>query len=101
MIKSLDRINQLAKKEREEGLTNAERVEQQVLREDYLREIRGQVLNTFSALTILDPDGNDVTPDKVRNEKGIDLQGRISFSEKRKTHDYSLTEMDCIKTLFF
>jgi uncharacterized protein YnzC (UPF0291/DUF896 family) len=73
MIKSLDRINQLAKKEREEGLTNAERVEQQVLREDYLREIRGQVLNTFSALTILDPDGNDVTPDKVRNEKGIDL----------------------------
>jgi uncharacterized protein YnzC (UPF0291/DUF896 family) len=73
MIKSLDRINQLAKKQREEGLTNAERVEQQVLREDYLREIRGQVLNTFSALTILDPDGNDVTPDKVRNEKGIDL----------------------------
>ncbi|PWW36139.1 MULTISPECIES: DUF896 domain-containing protein [Paenibacillus] len=73
MIKHLDRINELAKKEREEGLTNAERVEQQVLREDYLREIRGQVLNTFSVLTILDPDGNDVTPDKVRNEKGISL----------------------------
>ncbi|MFB8376047.1 DUF896 domain-containing protein [Paenibacillus taichungensis] len=73
MIKQLGRINELAKKEREEGLTNAERVEQQVLREDYLREIRGQVLNTFSVLTILDPDGNDVTPDKVRNEKGISL----------------------------
>ncbi|UPK41582.1 MULTISPECIES: DUF896 domain-containing protein [Paenibacillus] len=73
MIKSLDRINQLAKKQREEGLTNAERVEQQVLREDYLREIRGQVLNTFSTLTVLDPHGNDVTPDKVRNEKGIRL----------------------------
>lgn len=73
MIKHLGRINELAKKEREEDLTNAERVEQQVLREDYLREIRGQVLNTFSVLTILDPDGNDVTPDKVRNEKGISL----------------------------
>ncbi|MCZ1268603.1 MULTISPECIES: DUF896 domain-containing protein [Paenibacillus] len=73
MIKHLGRINELAKKEREEGLTNAERVEQQVLREDYLREIRGQVLNTFSVLTILDADGNDVTPDKVRNEKGISL----------------------------
>lgn len=73
MIKHLGRINELAKKEREEGLTNAERVEQQVLREDYLREIRGQVLNTFSVLTILDPDGNDVTPDKVRNEKGFSL----------------------------
>lgn len=73
MIENLGRINELAKKQREEGLTNAERVEQQVLREDYLREIRGQVLNTFSVLTILDPDGNDVTPDKVRNEKGISL----------------------------
>ena len=28
MIKGLDRINELAKKQREEGLTNAEKVEQ-------------------------------------------------------------------------
>ncbi|MFJ8235430.1 DUF896 domain-containing protein [Ureibacillus sp. NPDC094379] len=69
MIKSLNRINELAEKQRKEGLTNAERVEQQVLREDYLREIRGQVLNTFSALTVLDSEGNDVTPDKIRTEK--------------------------------
>ena len=45
----------------------------QVLREDYLREIRGQVLDTFSVLTVLDPLGNDVTPEKVRNEKGSNL----------------------------
>ena len=70
MIKSLNRINELAEKQRKEGLTNAELVEQQVLREDYLREIRGQVLNTFSALTVLDTEGNDVTPDKIRTEKG-------------------------------
>ena len=44
MIKGLDRINELAKKQREEGLTNAEMVEQTVLQQDYLREIRGQVL---------------------------------------------------------
>ena len=69
MIKSLDRINELARKQREEGLTLSERVEQQTLREDYLREIRGQVLNTISGLTVLDPLGNDVTPDKVRIEK--------------------------------
>ena len=73
MIKGLDRINELAKKQREAGLTNAEKVEQQVLREDYLREIRGQVLDTFSVLTVLDPLGNDVTPEKVRNEKGSNL----------------------------
>jgi uncharacterized protein YnzC (UPF0291/DUF896 family) len=69
MIKGLDRINELTKKERETGLTNAEMVEQIVLQQDYLREIRGQVLNTFSGLTVLDPLGNDVTPEKVRNLK--------------------------------
>lgn len=71
MIKSLQRINELAKKEREEGLTNAEMVEQTVLRQDYLREIRGQVLNTVSGMTVLDPLGNDVTPEKVREQKKI------------------------------
>lgn len=75
MVKQLGRINELAKKEREEGLTNAEKVYQQVLREDYLREIRGQVLDTFSGLTVLDPLGNDVTPDKVRNEQGSNKSG--------------------------
>ncbi|MGF7047371.1 uncharacterized protein YnzC (UPF0291/DUF896 family) [Paenibacillus sp. DS2015] len=69
MITSIPRINELAKKKREVGLSLAEKVEQQTLREDYLREIRGQVLNTFSGLTVLDPLGNDVTPDKLRNEK--------------------------------
>lgn len=69
MITNLQRINELAKKERDEGLTNAEMVEQQVLREDYLREIRGQVLHTFTGLKMLDPLGNDVTPEKVRQLK--------------------------------
>jgi uncharacterized protein YnzC (UPF0291/DUF896 family) len=69
VIKSLSRINELAKKARDTGLTNAEKVEQQVLREDYLREIRGQVENTVTGLTVLDSLGNDVTPEKVRQEK--------------------------------
>ncbi|UOY89997.1 DUF896 domain-containing protein [Bacillus glycinifermentans] len=72
MIDFLQRINELAKKQRVEGLTNAEKVEQQVLREDYLRVIRGQVLNTFSGMKVLDPLGNDVTPEKVRNLKTKD-----------------------------
>ncbi|WP_340010272.1 DUF896 domain-containing protein [Paenibacillus sp. FSL H7-0690] len=66
MITSLTRINELAKKEREVGLTQDEWVEQIALREDYLREIRGQVRNSLSGVTILDPDGNDVTPEKLR-----------------------------------
>ena len=66
MIKSLGRINELAKKQRESGLTKSEQVEQQVLRENYLREIRGQVLSTISNVTVVDPLGNDVTPKKVQ-----------------------------------
>lgn len=69
MIKSITRINELAKKQKETGLTNAEKVEQQVLREDYLREIRGQVLNTITNVKVVDPLGNDVTPAKV--QKGL------------------------------
>ncbi len=67
MISSLTRINELAKKEREVGLTNSEWVEQIALREDYLREIRGQVRNSLSGVTIVDPLGNDVTPEKIRS----------------------------------
>lgn len=69
MITSLDRINQLAKKQREDGLTNEEKIEQRQLREEYLQQIRGQVLNTFSGMTVLDPLGNDVTPEKVREKQ--------------------------------
>lgn len=72
MMDKLQRINELAKKQREAGLSNAEKVEQQVLREDYLREIRGQVLHTFSGMKVMDPDGNDVTPEKVRELKQTD-----------------------------
>ncbi len=69
MIKSLTRINELAKKQREQGLTEIEKEEQHVLRQEYLREIRGQVLHTFSRLTVVDAEGNDVTPEKLKNDK--------------------------------
>ncbi|MFC8689495.1 DUF896 domain-containing protein [Brevibacillus porteri] len=66
MIPILKRINILAKKQREDGLTQNEKEEQQQLRQEYLKIIRGQVLHTFSGLTILDPLGNDVTPEKLK-----------------------------------
>ncbi len=68
MITSLTRINELAKLAKETGLTQAQEVERQVLREDYLREIRGQVESSVTGLTIIDPLGNDVTPDKVKKQ---------------------------------
>jgi len=69
MIQSLTRINELAQKQREHGLNDVEKEEQRVLRQEYLREIRGQVLSTFSQLTVVDAMGNDVTPEKLRAEK--------------------------------
>ncbi|EGA89901.1 hypothetical protein GPDM_07620 [Planococcus donghaensis MPA1U2] len=71
MIDILPRINQLAQKARQEGLTNAETVERQVLREDYLRAIRGQVESTVTSMKVIDPLGDDVTPDKVRMKKQV------------------------------
>lgn len=64
-MKILDRINELANKEKVQPLTVAEKQEQHALRQDYLSMIRGQVLTTFSTIKVVDPIGQDVTPDKV------------------------------------
>ncbi|MEX2949194.1 DUF896 domain-containing protein [Staphylococcus warneri] len=61
----LDRINELANKEKVQTLSIEEKQEQQALRQDYLKMIRGQVLHTFSTMKVVDPLGQDVTPDKV------------------------------------
>lgn len=69
MISGLDRINELAKVQKTTGLTTAEKQEQKQLREDYLRQIRGQVLDSFSGLKVVDALGNDVTPEKLKEEQ--------------------------------
>ncbi|WP_217972299.1 DUF896 domain-containing protein [Staphylococcus xylosus] len=73
----LDRINELANKEKVEVLSVEEKQEQHTLRQEYLQMIRGQVINTFSTMKGGDPLGEDVTPDKVyklREEMGtLDL----------------------------
>lgn len=69
----LDRINELANKEKIETLSIEEKEEQQTLRQEYLKMVRGQVIHTFSTLKVVDPLGEDVTPDKVyqlREEMG-------------------------------
>jgi len=69
MIEILNRINILAKKQKEDGLTQKELKERQELRQEYLQIIRGQVNSTVTGLTILDPLGNDVTPEKLKKEQ--------------------------------
>ncbi|GEM01332.1 Uncharacterized protein YnzC, UPF0291/DUF896 family [Halolactibacillus halophilus] len=63
----LARINTLAKKAKAEGLSNEEKEEQQVLREEYLKNVRKSFKNQFKGMTIVDPNGDDVTPQKIKD----------------------------------
>ena len=65
-IIELDRINELAAKARHMGLSAAETAERANLRQIYLRKMRGQMTNTLAKVTVLDPNGTDVTPLKLR-----------------------------------
>lgn len=58
--KMLERINELAKKKREQGLTDEELVEQKELYKVYLSEIRGQFSSTLDNVSVKDNDGNVV-----------------------------------------
>lgn len=65
-IVELDRINELARKAKNVGLSGDEIAERAVLRQAYLSQIRGQVTNILSTVTVMDTEGNDVTPAKLR-----------------------------------
>lgn len=65
----VNRINALARKSKEEGLTEEEKEEQNKLRKEYLKMIRGQMENHLTSIKIVDEEGNDVTPDKVKDLK--------------------------------
>lgn len=57
--KKLDRINALAKKAREEGLTEEEKIEQKKLREEYIAEYRRGLEIQLENMYVLDKDGNE------------------------------------------
>jgi len=65
----INKINALAQKSKEEGLTESEKEEQKKLREEYLELIRGQVKNHLAGIKIVDEEGNDVTPKKAKELK--------------------------------
>lgn len=70
----LTRINELAKKKKETGLTQEEQKEQKVLREEYLEEFRSGMRHHIEGMKVVDLEGNDVTPDKlkkIQKEKGL------------------------------
>ncbi len=52
--KKILRINELAKKSKEQGLTEAELLEQKALREEYLAAIRKNFRATLDSIEIVD-----------------------------------------------
>lgn len=65
----ISRINALSKKAKTEGLTEKEAKEQSRLRGEYLQAFRSQMKKTIENVKVVDPEGNDVTPEKVRQAK--------------------------------
>ena len=72
--KKIERINELARKKKTVGLTQAEQDEQLLLRQEYLEAFRGGMRNHIEGLKIVDEEGTDVTPEKlkqIQREKGL------------------------------
>lgn len=63
------RINLLAKKAKTTGLTEEEAKEQSRLRGEYLKMFRSQMTKTIESVKVIDPEGNDVTPEKLKRLK--------------------------------
>ncbi len=68
----IDRINFLARKSREEGLTEAEALEQKNLRAEYVAAFRKSLENTLDNTVIQRPDGTrERVTKKHKKTKGI------------------------------
>ena len=55
--KKIDRINELARKSKSEGLTDAEKAEQTELRNEYRRAVTGNLAAQLENTYIMTPDG--------------------------------------------
>lgn len=60
----IDRINELARKQKAEGLTEEEKAEQAVLRREYIESYKRSLIAQLENMYIVEPDGTKkkVTP---------------------------------------
>lgn len=64
--RKIDRINELARKSREKGLTEEELAEQKILREEYIASFRVSLTGVLSNTYIQTPDGKKVKVEKKK-----------------------------------
>ena len=55
--KKIDRINELARKQKSEGLTDEEKQEQAILRREYIDSYKRSLVSQLENTYILEPDG--------------------------------------------
>lgn len=54
----IDRINELYRKSKAEGLTEAEKKEQDMLRKQFVADVRGNVRAQLNNIDMVNPDGS-------------------------------------------
>lgn len=62
----IDRINELARKQKSEGLTESEKSEQAALRREYIEAYKRSLMDQLDNLRIIEPDG---TKHKITKKK--------------------------------
>ncbi|WP_226658232.1 DUF896 domain-containing protein [Pseudalkalibacillus hwajinpoensis] len=65
----IQRINELSRKSKESSLTEAEKKEQKNLRQEYLASLRSSFKNQLHSIKVVDEEGTDVTPEKLKESK--------------------------------
>ena len=72
-ILELDRINELARTAKTRALTAEELAERDILRQSYIQAVTGQLKAHLASVTVIDPNGRDVTPSKLRDAQAAGM----------------------------
>lgn len=70
----LDRINELYKKSKAEGLTKEETAEQKMLREAYIQAFRNNLRGQLETIKIQNPDGSMIDVKERHDKKMKEIQ---------------------------
>ena len=82
--KDLDRINELYRKSKAEGLTEAETEEQKRLRKEYVEAFKKNLRGTLESIKIQNPDGSIIDVKKRHDEKMEKMQQESINEAKEK-----------------
>ena len=84
--KTIQRINELYRKSKAEGLTKAEAAEQKKLRAEYVAAFRNNLRGTLDSLKIQNPDGSIIDV-KKRHEEKMKAQKEAELNNALKNGD--------------